>query len=241
MQARWDTSTCNGGLHWQINPSSPGYDYKNTISNGLFFQLAARLARYTGQSTYLSWAEQSFDWAWNVNIINHSSYNVWDGMVDGCTTIQHDRWTYNIGVYLYGVAVMLDHTGDAGTWQPHLDGLIGGVQARFTENDALQETRCEPGGSCDTDALQFKAFLSRWLAQTAALVPSTKSRISPIMQASAQGALASCNGGANGNTCGTRWPIDQYDGTQGLGQQQAALEIVQGLLASRSRLPSKAA
>jgi mannan endo-1,6-alpha-mannosidase len=45
---RWDTTTCGGGLRWQIFIINAGYDYKNTISNGAFFQLAARLARYTG-------------------------------------------------------------------------------------------------------------------------------------------------------------------------------------------------
>jgi mannan endo-1,6-alpha-mannosidase len=42
-QSRWDNSTCNGGLRWQISPTSGGYTYKNSISNGLMFQLAARL------------------------------------------------------------------------------------------------------------------------------------------------------------------------------------------------------
>lgn len=45
---RWDTETCGGGLRWQIMFGNPGWEYKNTISNGGFFQLAARLARYTG-------------------------------------------------------------------------------------------------------------------------------------------------------------------------------------------------
>jgi mannan endo-1,6-alpha-mannosidase len=46
---RWDTLYCGGGLRWQIFFANPGYDYKNTISNGAFFQLAARLGRYTGR------------------------------------------------------------------------------------------------------------------------------------------------------------------------------------------------
>jgi mannan endo-1,6-alpha-mannosidase len=45
---RWDMSYCGGGLRWQIYVVNGGYDYKNTISNGAFFQLSARLARYTG-------------------------------------------------------------------------------------------------------------------------------------------------------------------------------------------------
>lgn len=44
---RWDTGTCGGGLRWQMF-EKPGYGYKNSVSNGLLFQIAARLARYTG-------------------------------------------------------------------------------------------------------------------------------------------------------------------------------------------------
>jgi len=50
---RWDTEYCGGGLRWQIFFSNAGYDYKNTISNGAFFQLSARLARYTGATSNL--------------------------------------------------------------------------------------------------------------------------------------------------------------------------------------------
>lgn len=41
--SRWDLATCNGGLRWQIFAFNGGYDYKNAISNGAFFQIAARL------------------------------------------------------------------------------------------------------------------------------------------------------------------------------------------------------
>lgn len=241
VQARWDSSTCNGGLGWQIQPSAVGYHYKNAISNGLFFQLAARLARHTGKREYSEWANRIFDWAWSVNMIDNASYLVYDGTgaLVGCTSFQTEQWSYNVGVFLYGAAIMLDYTGDADKWQTHLNGFIGAAQTGFTESNVLQETRCEPSGKCDTDQLSFKAFLSRWLAQTTALIPSTKAQITPVLRASAHGAIDSCNGGANQDTCGTRWPIDQYDGTQGVGQQMAALEIVQGLLAPRRRLPSK--
>ncbi len=40
---RWDTKSCGGGLRWQIFSFTNGYDYKNSISNGNFMQLAARL------------------------------------------------------------------------------------------------------------------------------------------------------------------------------------------------------
>lgn len=243
VQGRWDTSTCNGGLHWQISSSAAGYGYKNAVSNGLFFQLAARLARYTGNSMYTTEASDVFGWVQSVGLVDKTTYRVYDGTDDtqGCTSLDHDEWSYNVGVYLYGAAVMLDHTGDTGTWQPHVDGLIAAASAAFTSNEGvLQESNCEPGGTCDTDQLSFKAYLSRWLAATAVLVPSTASKIQPLLSASAEGALASCNDGPDSNTCGFRWTTDSYDGTQGVGQQLAALEIVQGLLASGKPLPTAA-
>lgn len=47
---RWDPDTCNGGLRWQIFRLNAGYDYKNSISNGCFFNLAARLGKCCSES-----------------------------------------------------------------------------------------------------------------------------------------------------------------------------------------------
>ena len=54
--ARWDTTTCGGGLRWQLFPYQSGYTMKNSVSNGGLFQLAARLARYTNEDKYSQWA-----------------------------------------------------------------------------------------------------------------------------------------------------------------------------------------
>jgi len=67
--SRWDPSNCGGGLRWQIFPFNNGYDYKNSISNGCLFHLAARLARYTGNSTYMTYAERTFDWMNEIGIL----------------------------------------------------------------------------------------------------------------------------------------------------------------------------
>jgi mannan endo-1,6-alpha-mannosidase len=75
--ARWDSENCGGGLRWQIFPFNNGYDYKNAISNGCLFHLAARLARYTGNSTYLTYSERSYDWISSVG--NGSLVLVVDG------------------------------------------------------------------------------------------------------------------------------------------------------------------
>jgi mannan endo-1,6-alpha-mannosidase len=41
--SRWDTTSCGGGLKWQIFTFNNGYNYKNSISNGCFFNLGSRL------------------------------------------------------------------------------------------------------------------------------------------------------------------------------------------------------
>lgn len=49
---RWADDTCGRGLRWQIFPFNNGYHYKNSISNGGFFNIAARLGAFTNNQTY---------------------------------------------------------------------------------------------------------------------------------------------------------------------------------------------
>ena len=107
---RWDTSTCNGGLKWQIFTFNNGYNYKNTISNGCFFNIAARLAVYTGNSSYANWAEKTWDWVFAVGLAS-PSYQFFDGTDDNqnCTSVDHIQWTYNVGVFMLGAANMYNY------------------------------------------------------------------------------------------------------------------------------------
>lgn len=104
---RWDVSTCGGGLRWQIFTFNNGYDYKNSISNGCFFNLAARLGAYTGNQTYIEWAEKTFTWVQSVGLLS-DQYYIYDGSDDtlNCTELDHIQWTYNAGVFLLGAATM---------------------------------------------------------------------------------------------------------------------------------------
>lgn len=60
--SEWDSATCGGGIRWQVYSFGNGYNLKNSISDGGFFQLAARLARYTGNTTYADWANKVCFW-----------------------------------------------------------------------------------------------------------------------------------------------------------------------------------
>jgi mannan endo-1,6-alpha-mannosidase len=104
---RWDPSSCGGGLRWQIFTWNNGYNYKNTISTGGFFNLASRLAKYTKNETYAEWAEKAWDWTADVGFMT-PEYRFWDGASDltNCTPVNQIEWTYNAGVYLLGAANM---------------------------------------------------------------------------------------------------------------------------------------
>ena len=105
--ARWDTQYCNGGLRWQIFTFNTGYDYKNTISNGCFFNLAARLALYTGNQTYADWANKAYDWIEHTGLAT-PDFHFFDGAHTtlNCSDINRVEWTYNVGVFLLGAASM---------------------------------------------------------------------------------------------------------------------------------------
>jgi len=108
--SRWDTQFCGGGLRWQIYTFNNGYNYKNSISNGGFFQLAARLARYTGNQTYADWAEKSYDWITGTPLFT-SQYLIYDGaqIENNCTVADKLQWTYNVGTFLMGAANMYNY------------------------------------------------------------------------------------------------------------------------------------
>lgn len=107
---RWDTTACGGGFRWQIFSFNAGYTYKNSISNGVFFNLGARLALYTGNQTYADLAEKTWDWMEGVGYIS-PKYEVFDGagIDQNCSSINRDRWTYNAGIYLLGAAAMYNY------------------------------------------------------------------------------------------------------------------------------------
>jgi mannan endo-1,6-alpha-mannosidase len=110
---RWDQTTCGGGLRWQIFLFNDGYNYKNTISNGCFFNIAARLYKYLGDEVYSYWAERVWEWELAVGLITND-YHFLDGArdEDNCTTFDYKQWTYNAGVHMAGAAAMWNAVSD---------------------------------------------------------------------------------------------------------------------------------
>lgn len=257
---RWDTTSCGGGLRWQIFAFNKGYDYKNTISNGGFFQLAARLARYTGNQTYADWAVKSWDWL-RESVVFTDDYQIYDGaqMANNCTIPSKIQWTYNVGTMLMGAANMYNYVscspffltplhhrrpetdpfqtkGDK-LWRDRVDRLLKGADTFFPDRNIMSEVACESNQLCNNDQPSFKAYLARWMAATAQIADFTEEPIMTKLRASAIGAAAQCTGGANGRTCGRRWYQPQWDGKFGPGEQMSALSVIQANLIQKVKAP----
>lgn len=108
-------------------------------------------------------------------------------------------------------------------------GLLNATDAFFV-NDTMHES-CESSPiGCNLDQRSFKAYFSRWLADTAILAPFTRDIIMPKLAKSAKAAIKVCTGGDTGTQCGQRWSTGVNDDSFGVGEQMSALEVVQSNL-----------
>lgn len=240
MSSRWDLGDCNGGLRWQIFQWNTGYDYKNSVSNGALFHLGARLARYTGNNTYIEWCDRVFDWMYGVGLLTEGDWwFVYDGVkiYNNCSNITKLQWSYNQGLMLSGCAYLYNHTLDQ-KWLDRTLNLLHATLVFFynksSDAQIMYEAMCQLPTSnyytCNNDQRSFKAYLSRFLGLTSIMVPQTYDQIRTWLVDSANAAAwSACSGGTDGHTCGLSWTNGSWDGVWGLGEQMCALEVIQNL------------
>ncbi|KAK7722432.1 hypothetical protein SLS64_000969 [Diaporthe eres] len=222
-------NTCNGGLRWQIPLSNNGYDYKNSIANGCFFNLGARLARYTNNQTYADWAEKTWDWVRGVGFMD-ADYNIYDGA-------HVAQFSYNNGVFLLGAAHMYNYTNGDETWKSRVQGLLDATIKVFFPDNIAYEVACEEHMTCTTDMLSFKGYVHRWLATMTQIAPFTHDQIMNVLETSTQAAIKQCTGGTSGTQCGFQWSSGTFDGSVGAGQSMNVLGAVSSLLVASVEAP----
>lgn len=238
--------TCNGGLRWQVPISNAGYNYKNTIANGCFFNLGARLARYTQNDTYARWATETFEWLWSVNYIDHESWSVYDGahVEHNCTDVNKAQFSYNAAILLQGSAFMYNYTNGSHIWKGRIENLTQSILRDFFPNNTAYEVPCEGRpGACTADMLSFKGYVHRWMAVVTQVAPFTRDVILPVLRQSTQAAVNQCTGGSTGRKCGFYWSTGTYvdvavDGTSGAGEQMSVLAAVSSLLIEAAPPPA---
>ncbi|OLL25233.1 Mannan endo-1,6-alpha-mannosidase DCW1 [Neolecta irregularis DAH-3] len=226
MTTRW-TNKCGGGIPWQTFSFNSGFQYKNSISNGAFFNIAARLARYTGDSHYAKWAEKIFDWMTTVGYITEH-YWVLDGADErqNCKMIDDRQWSYNSAVMLGGSAFMYAYTNGSDIWKQRVDGFIDAASYIFVENGVIDEYTCWLATvPCNDDQVTFKGYLARFMGYTAYLVPHTAPQIFSLLASTAVAAGKTCT-----NMCGFDWRNSTFDGRTSVQVQLANFEVIQSNL-----------
>ncbi|CAJ2502952.1 Uu.00g103460.m01.CDS01 [Anthostomella pinea] len=228
---------CGGGLRWQIQPTNRGYDYKNTIPNAIFFNMGARLARYTNNDTY---AQHSTDtWNWLIeHVYIDDKFNVYDGahIADNCTTVNKQQFSYNAAVLLLGAAHMYNYTNASKDWEARVSGLLDGIERVFFLNGTAYEPTCE-ARICLTDPISFKGYLHRWMAVSSQVAPFIHDRVMGLLKTSTRAAVDQCTGGADGRQCGFHWSTGMYDGATGAGQEMNVVGALASLLIEAAAPP----
>jgi mannan endo-1,6-alpha-mannosidase len=130
--------------------------------------------------------------------------------------------------------LLISSQTQASQYKSRIAGLYSHALEVFAKDTAgvFEESACAPQNSCNNDSQAFRAILARALANAEALTPSVNltskaaGTLTSVIDKSAAGAAAQCSGGKNGTTCGSDWSTSKWDGTQGLGQDLSALEMI---------------
>lgn len=104
-ERRTDSGSCKGLLRWQALSVNNGWDYINTIPNTCYFNIGARLARYSQNDTLADFVGQTYDLLVGVHYIDDEG-NVYDGAHEGkdCKDIDRAQFSYNPALLIHGLA-----------------------------------------------------------------------------------------------------------------------------------------
>ncbi|UNI24531.1 Mannan endo-1,6-alpha-mannosidase [Purpureocillium takamizusanense] len=241
---RYDDKTCGGGLRWMLTSFNNGYNYKNSISNGVLFSLGARLARFTGNKTYADWADKTWNWMTEVALIDSKSYAVYDGamVTDDCKKPSKIEFSYTNAIFTMGAAYMYNYTDGDSKWQKRVEGLANHGVKTFFPDGVATEVSCERQGRCTTDMKMFKGLLHQWYAAATQVAPFLAGTIAPVLKTSARAAVKTCTHGSSGTGCDFAWAngtttTTAHEGEQGASEEMSALSAVTSLLMPASAAP----
>ena len=216
----WD-ATCGGGLWW-----NEARNYKNAITNELFFTLAALLHQRApgGRGSYRAWALREWEWLSSSGLIGPRGL-VNDGLTPACENNGGITWTYNQGVILGGLAALYQITGDR-AYLAQGESIAGAVLSQLTSPPTanppgILTEPCEAAtAGCNGDQTQFKGIFVRYLYDF--YLQSGQPAYSTFILANARSIWE--NDRNPGNQFGLRWtgPFDQADASR----QSSALDAL---------------
>ncbi|KAI1378112.1 glycoside hydrolase family 76 protein [Hypoxylon crocopeplum] len=214
----WNTTTCGGGLIWNI----PSGAYHNAISNELYLELTAKLHNLIpGDTLYLN--RSLAEWAWfsNSGMINNQSL-VNDGLTDdaACTNNNMTTWSYNQGVILGGLVELSRATGDTSYLATARRIADAAVASATLVRDGVLTEPCASEAECEPNGTAFKGIFARELAKLDAALDDHPYRA--FLVANAQAAYANARNASD--FYGFLWqgPFDNVT----IGTQEAAVDLL---------------
>lgn len=83
--------------------------------------MGARLARFTGNSTFADYSEETWNWLTSVGFIDNETWAVYDGafVEDNCTGILQGQWSGNAASLTQGAAFMYNYVSPLSSIKPH--------------------------------------------------------------------------------------------------------------------------
>jgi predicted alpha-1,6-mannanase (GH76 family) len=148
---------CGGGIFWNKDRK-----YVNAIANELYLSVAASLARRVpDDKSYKDIAVAQWNWFENSGMIDKDNM-INDGLNGACKNNGFQKWSYNQGVVLGGLADLFLLTGDAKYIQKAVPIAQAAIKT-LSENGTLVEfDKCEArAGNCGKDGQQFKGVFIR--------------------------------------------------------------------------------
>ncbi|KAJ3254291.1 hypothetical protein HK103_007261 [Boothiomyces macroporosus] len=176
MQQSW-SSKCGGGVLWTING-----DYKNTIANGLYFELSSKLFLKTKNQFYLNEAQKTIDWIMNVAKLYDGKVFL-DGIknIDSTCSLNGGIYSYQHGVIISGMVNMYKATSDQNWLGQAVQMAVNSISSFSTNNVIREYSSCDRSGSandCGNDGALFKGIYVRGLyrlLQVTGVNPQTSS------------------------------------------------------------------
>ncbi|KAB8627247.1 hypothetical protein FH972_026080 [Carpinus fangiana] len=220
MAASWPTPCANGGIWWDRRRT-----YISTISNELFFHLAAALATRSSGSTrtnYTNWANAIWAWFRASGLINAQG-TLNDGLASNCRNNAGTVWSYNQGQILGALVEMHALSRDASLIAA-ATRIADAAIAQLAPQGILHDV-CEP--NCGGDGTQFKGVFLRNLRLLQMASPQL--RWYKFIQANARSVWANDMRVVNGGSqIGVNWA--KWVGTPDAATQSSGLDALNAAL-----------
>ncbi|EIW77929.1 glycoside hydrolase family 76 protein [Coniophora puteana RWD-64-598 SS2] len=158
IAGQWD-DTCGGGVWW-----STAHTYKNAITNELFLLTSAEGYLRTQDQTYLTNAQNEWNWLFNSGMRNSDGlFN--DGLDSStCANNGQTTWTYNQAVVASGLGALYAATGNSTLLDQAEISLDATMSSSLVSNDILKES-CDDadagGAQCNHDQQIFKGIWTK--------------------------------------------------------------------------------